>query len=289
MYRLEADSTYRNACFDPCDCVLDLRSSLSGTMILTRVPSINNGSRRYEVTDVNWRINFGGGDILVRGSGVYTWQPSLGPLTVLAHRLVLDRASAKAPSPSTLTARLIAGASDGEFPPINIIIDMNNQVCSDQVFTIHATPVAESSLLNYRLDTGSFYQEGCLAPCLCPIQIEQPTSGSFSLVPLPPTPDQPNVQQWGVIRVRWFPTVSITPVDAVTTGSGFYFVAPRDTRPPLNQRMLVGARAARVRPRRSTTAAGSPSAQCLETRCRRGTSTSRSRTTGSSATTRSTG
>lgn len=239
VYRLEAESTYRNACFDPCDCVLDLRSALSGTMILTRVPATTPGTRRYEVSDVNWRINIGGGDVLVRGSGVYTWYPSLGPLTVLAHRLELDLRIGEGAAPVRFDSELIAGASDGEWPAINIVIDMNNQVCADQVFSIESTPVDQASILTYRLDSGSFYQEGCLPPCLCPILIEQPQGGSFSLVPLPSTPDSPAVRQWGVVRIGWFPLVTISPIDAVTTGSGFYFIGPRDARPPVGQRMLV--------------------------------------------------
>ncbi|MFN7020457.1 MAG: hypothetical protein ACK4WH_03910 [Phycisphaerales bacterium] len=239
VYRLEAGSTYRNACFDPCDCVLDLRSSLSGTMILTRTPATTPGTRRYEVSDVNWRINIGGSDVLVRGSGVYTWYPSLGPLTVLAHRLELDLRIGEGATPVRFDSELIAGASDGEWPPINIVIDMNNQFCTDQVFSIESTPVDPASILTYRLDSGSFYQEGCLPPCLCPILIEQPQGGSFALVPLPSAPDSPAVRQWGVVRIGWFPLVAISPVDAVTTGSGFYFIGPRDARPPVGQRMLV--------------------------------------------------
>ena len=239
VYRLEADSTYRNACFDPCDCFLDLRSALSGTMILTRGPSTSSGERRYQVSDVNWRINVGGGDVLVRGSGTYSWYPSLGPLTVLAHRLELDLRIGEGATPMHFDSELIAGASDGAWPTISIVIDMNNQVCTDQVFTLNATPVDEASILRYRLDGEAFYQEGCWDPCLCPITIEQPQAGGFSLVPLPPTPEAPTTHQWGVIRIGWFPSISITPANAVTTGSGFYSVGPSDTRPPLNQRMLV--------------------------------------------------
>lgn len=238
VYRLEADSAYRNACFDPCDCATDIRSSLSGTMVLTRVAPVIRGTRRYEVNDVNWRVVVGGSDVLVRGRGVYTWYPSLGPLTVLAHRLELELRVGEGAEPIRFDSEVVAGASDGFFPPIRITIDMNNQVCYDQVFTINATPVVPSSIVGYRLDGDSFYQQGCLPPCLCPIWAEMPIGGRMSLVPLPSTPDEPAVRQWGVIDVRWSPTASVSSVNAVATGSGFYRLTPTNAE-PYSQRMLV--------------------------------------------------
>lgn len=242
VYRLESPSRYQNACFDPCDCFVDIRSAVSGTMILTRVPSIERNSRRYEVSDVNWRIEIGGSDVLVRGRGVYTWYPSLGALTVLAHRLVLDLRLGEDGPVQHFDSEIVAGASVGAFPPISITIDMNNQVCADQVFTIDATPVPESRILHYWLDRDSSYQQGCLEPCLCPIWLPIPIDGSFAMVQLPPRPDTPEVAEWGVTRMVMHPASNLSPIspptNASAAGSGLYRITPTNT-DPFHHRLLV--------------------------------------------------
>ena len=44
----------------------------------------------------------------------------------------------------------------------------------------HAAP---SGSIPYRLDPASMFEAGCLAPCMCPVLMRQPVSGTISLVP----------------------------------------------------------------------------------------------------------
>jgi hypothetical protein len=186
-----------------------------------------SGERAYKVDDVNFKITFAGTEQLVRGSGEYTWSPTLGPLDVLAHRLRLELTIGGGPI-QIFDSELIAGASDGVFPPISIVIDKNNQVCTDEVLTISATPVAENEILKYCLTRDSSAEEGCFPPCLCPIMLRGQLAGSFALVKLPPLGPvlglRPTFTEYAVIRVRWN---VISPVGVTTdslTGSGFYSV-----------------------------------------------------------------
>jgi len=38
----------------------------------------------------------------------------------------------------------------------------------------------------YQLSSGSTYQEGCIAPCMCPVMMSRGISGTFKLIPLTP-------------------------------------------------------------------------------------------------------
>lgn len=230
VYRLQAQSSYRNGCFDPCDCVTDIRSPLDGTMILTRRPSTDRSTRLYTVSDVNFKINVGGAEQLVRGSGQYTWTSSIGPLTVLGHRLELELRVGDGPT-QRFDSGLIPGASDGAFPPINIIIDKNDQICTDEVLTIVANPVPRREILPYCLTRESEASEGCFPPCLCPIMLQGAITGQFQLVKLPPRiispgplPQAPT--EYAVIRVKWLVISPVAPLNQSITGSGFYTVQP---------------------------------------------------------------
>lgn len=229
VYRLGVQSTYRNACFDPCDCVMDIRSPLEGTMILTPRPLTTPGTRVFAVSDVNFRITMGGATQLVRGRGVYTWTTSIGMLTVLGHRLELDLSVGDAPL-QHFDSGLVPGATVGQFPPINIVIDKNNQVCVDEVLTIAAAPVDEREIARYCMMRPSNAVEGCFDPCACPILLLGDIRGSFALVRLPSrslSPTAAGPVSYAVVRLDW--TVghapSVTTVRRVT-GSGFYDIMP---------------------------------------------------------------
>lgn len=77
-----------------------------------------------------------------------------------------------------------------------------------------------SAAVPYILVQGSTYQEGCFAPCVCPVLISAPLFGTFRVDPLPPSDV---FDSYAVDDVRWF-AVS----DAVTrkiTGSGTYKIS----------------------------------------------------------------
>ncbi len=71
----------------------------------------------------------------------------------------------------------------------------------------------------YRLNPGSTYQEGCVAPCTCPVSTIGKIKGTFRLVQLTPTP---LFTRYRVAKVSW---VVIDPNEEVVhtiRGHGIY-------------------------------------------------------------------
>jgi hypothetical protein len=58
---------------------------------------------------------------------------------------------------------------------------------------------AEASVV-YRLSRGSTYQEGCIAPCMCPVSMVGKIKGTFKLVQLTPTP---LFTRYRVAKISW--------------------------------------------------------------------------------------
>jgi hypothetical protein len=69
----------------------------------------------------------------------------------------------------------------------------------------------------YRLDKGSTYQNGCFAPCECPLLEEVPVRGTFVLTP---AELNPLFTYYKVTDVNW--TVSLGDQELRLTGSGTY-------------------------------------------------------------------
>jgi hypothetical protein len=198
-------------------------------MILSHRPATTPGVRTFAVSDVNFRITINGTIQLVRGQGTYTWTTSIGPLTVLGHRLELDLRVGDAAS-QHFDSGLVPGATVGDFPPITIVIDKNDQVCIDEVLTIVAAPVNNREIARYTMVRPSNAVEGCFDPCACPIALLGDVRGEFSLVRLPSRSLSPTVIgpiDYAVIRLNW--TVGAAPTASTVrrvAGSGFYRVVP---------------------------------------------------------------
>src|SRR6266496_1989597 len=69
----------------------------------------------------------------------------------------------------------------------------------------------------YRLNQDSTFQQGCFAPCLCPIMVAVPVKGTFVLTP---TGFDGLFDTYAVTDVNWL--VSIGGTDTTVTGSGTY-------------------------------------------------------------------
>jgi len=69
----------------------------------------------------------------------------------------------------------------------------------------------------YRLNADSSYQQGCFPPCLCPVMIAQPVTGTFQLIP---TGFDALFLTYAVSNVNWI--VSMGGTNLVVTGSGTY-------------------------------------------------------------------
>jgi hypothetical protein len=73
----------------------------------------------------------------------------------------------------------------------------------------------------YTLAPGSTFQRGCFDPCACPIGLEQPLAGTFSLAP---RFDYGTFAEYDLLDVHWKVEGNeyATPPDAVITGEGLY-------------------------------------------------------------------
>jgi hypothetical protein len=78
--------------------------------------------------------------------------------------------------------------------------------------------VAGDSL--YRLNSGSSFQQGCFAPCECPILLSVPVSGTFLLTPAGSTNQ---FSTYSVTDINW--RFSLNGSTTVVTGSGTYKVS----------------------------------------------------------------
>lgn len=98
------------------------------------------------------------------------------------------------------------------------------EAAPSDVFTvapIEGSAATPASVTVYELIQGSNYNQGCVGPCLCPVQIVGPMSGTFDLVPLAPSP---LFNRFSVNKIRWTVTDSSGKTLHKITGNGFYEV-----------------------------------------------------------------
>ncbi|HEV2208776.1 MAG TPA: hypothetical protein VG167_08360 [Verrucomicrobiae bacterium] len=76
---------------------------------------------------------------------------------------------------------------------------------------------SQAQTLLYRLNTDSTFQQGCFPPCLCPVMISAPVTGTFLLTP---TGSNGLFSTYAVRQVNWGVTINGT--STVVTGSGTY-------------------------------------------------------------------
>lgn len=138
-YQLIPGSTYQIACFDPCDCVSQEPRPLRGKFNLVNL--FDTGTyAEFAMVDV--RLGTQSPSIVdmmltLAGSGHYTLiQGFAGP----AHAMELDL---------TINGDALfhfdqeLENTDTQFPAIDIVVDMNEQVCTDTVLTLKARPLTD--------------------------------------------------------------------------------------------------------------------------------------------------
>src|SRR5690348_8932535 len=76
-----------------------------------------------------------------------------------------------------------------------------------------------NSPTTYRLNQGSTFQQGCFAPCECPIMVATPVKGTFDLKP---TGFDGQFDTFAVLDVRWLVPMGTT--NRLYTGQGTYKV-----------------------------------------------------------------
>jgi hypothetical protein len=136
-YRFVRGSTYQQGCFEPCDCPLEQQRPLAGRFVL--VPLLNYGTYvEYSVVQVRMRTGpatNAGAAVAISGFGSYKLiQGFAGPMQIMDLWLSLNGAAPNHFDNSDSNARAM-------FPAIEVVVDMNNQVCYDVVLSIKANPV----------------------------------------------------------------------------------------------------------------------------------------------------
>jgi hypothetical protein len=140
QFRFDADSTYQKGCFDPCDCPLEMPRQLDG--YLTLVPVLEYGTYvEYSVAQaymVALPVDGANDEIELNGFGTYTLaQGFAGPAHHLA--LILQANDGTAERFSSTFEN-----TDPTFPAsFDIVVDINDQVCSDTVLSINATGLGQ--------------------------------------------------------------------------------------------------------------------------------------------------
>jgi len=192
IYRLNAESSFQRGCFAPCLCPVRQVTDARGTLILT-FSGFDGLFDNYTLTDVNWTVNLGDQSLRVTGSGTY----KVGGEFAVQQQLGLDLKVGDDPV-QHFDSGLVAGG--GQFPDISITISIHGQVCFDTVFVVDASPVPSEQIHPYVLLPESTFQRGCFPPCLCPLEVPRPMSGTFALVDLGPGP---LFTEFAVANVDW--------------------------------------------------------------------------------------
>ena len=108
------------------------------------------------------------------------------------------------------------------FAPERILIFLAGLLCVLALPGVAKSQAASGATV-YSLVEGSTFQRGCFEPCHCPIGLEQPLTGSFSLLPIS---DNGLFAEYAMQNVQWkvHGSTYMTPPDAAITGSGTYTV-----------------------------------------------------------------
>jgi hypothetical protein len=216
VYRLTDVATFQRGCWDPCDCPLMKPVPVRGTMNLVTPPDEELVWARYKVLDVNWYVMLDGEEVRITGQGVYKISRDLRQ----RHQLVLDLTIGDEPVAHFDSGIVPVPPSPSSAPSIDILISEHGLVCYDTAIRVAARIVPEKEILPYKL-VKSEYQRGCWPPCLCPLFIPEPVTGTFGLVPLPNAPYW-WLTDYAVVKVDWRIREETAPTETRVTGAGLY-------------------------------------------------------------------
>jgi len=135
-YSLDADSTFQQGCFDPCDCILEEPRPMKGGFSLIPLFLAGNWAE-YAVVELGFAVPAADGvpALTLTGAGQYTLiQGFAGPIQTMQLRVVVDDLA-----PAFFDREL--DNTTTLFPNIDITVDMNDMVCFDQILSISASPL----------------------------------------------------------------------------------------------------------------------------------------------------
>ena len=192
IYRLNPGSNFQQGCFPPCLCPVLEQARVRGTLVL--VPTGFDGLfQTFDIADVNWTASVGDSEVRMTGSGTY----KVGGEVAVQQQLALDLTVGDAPV-QHFDSGLVSGG--GQFPDISVTISIHGQVCFDTVLGVDTSPVPAEQIHPYALLPESTFQQGCFRPCLCPVGLPRPISGTFALVDLA---QGPLFTEFAVVNVDW--------------------------------------------------------------------------------------
>lgn len=212
LYRIDPAGNYTEGCYPPCACPIFYTEDLLGTFTLAFTFSDPAYFDHYRFDAVNWVVSFGAIDKRVTGSGEYI----LGGQVAILQRLQLDL-SVDGAAPEHFDSGLQQGG--GSFPRVAIDVSLNGMFCYDKVYSIQATPVPASQVVPYVMRR-SAYEEGCFAPCTCPLVLWRAV-GTLGLVDLGPASD-PARQYFALVDIAWHTVSASNPPDRSFMGQGIY-------------------------------------------------------------------
>ncbi len=191
LYRLDADASFQQGCFDPCLCPLGEPVIVHGAFVLGP-PIPGNVVDFHRVGDIYWTV----GDPLeplhtITGRGTYRLT-NYGPDR--SHSLDLTLSTDGGP-PQAFFSDFVP--ADSGPMTLDIPVSLNGMYCYDTVLRVSAVPATRVE--RYALTDASTYQQGCFDPCDCLLEAPRPMSGTFDLVPLF---DTGTVAGYAVARTR---------------------------------------------------------------------------------------
>jgi hypothetical protein len=178
IYRLDAQASYQEGCFDPCLCPLGESLVIHGAFVLGP-PIAGNAVNFHRVRDIYWTV----GDPLatlhtLTGRGSYrVTNNAQEPLHSLDLTLSVDGGEAR-----QFFSDFVPVKNDGG--SLDITVSLNGVFCKDTVIRVDAAPVPPEDVLHYSLLDASTFQQGCFDPCDCPLEQPRPMIGSYDMVSL---------------------------------------------------------------------------------------------------------
>lgn len=194
IYRLDADASYQQGCFDPCDCPLGEPVVTRGAFVLGP-PIPGNVVDFHRVTQIFWTV----GDPLdtlhtLTGTGTYRLT-NYGPPQ--SHSLDLTL-SVDGGEPQHFFSDFVPADNGAE--SLQIPVSLNGVFCKDTVIRVNATPAPVDDVVRYSLTSDSMFQQGCFDPCDCLLEEPRPMVGAFDLVPLV---DLGTLAEFAVVRAHF--------------------------------------------------------------------------------------
>ena len=194
VYRLTEKASYQDGCFPPCLCPILTTGRIRGAFVMGP-PVSSNGIVSRDVYNLGWFVTLDNAEIEVYGSGVY--RATSGP-SPRVHALDLDLSIDGGETQHFYSGWVPVETNDAS---IDIPISVNGQFCHDTVIAVSAEPVVPASMLHFDLAEESTYQEGCFAPCDCPLEQPRRLDGSLSLVEIL---DHGTYVEYAVPHARFF-------------------------------------------------------------------------------------